>query len=338
LGKKDDINHHSVFIIVNLLVLIYLLIFKIETTTRLDNLNLPGDLIILGKNVFITNFIELGIMLPQNIWKILTEYYNPNIFIMGAFICFFVYTYLFSALSGSSTKLPGKSFFARLIFFSFPIFYLGYSIFFFNNRVGFSPSGMDNRVAIAASIGIALLVVGVVGWVCSFLPNLIGKWLFSTLLAIFCLTGFVITNTLGQFWVSASSKGNAVIYDVKSAFPAFPRNGTIIVDGICPYFGPAPVFEASWDLKGALEIFYKEKVNADIVTPRLKVTDTAIKTQIYTFETFYPYENLYIYNYKNKKAYLIPDKDSANAYFAQFNPDRNNGCPPAVAGNGVSIF
>src|SRR6185369_1401306 len=97
--KRLNFNHHSVFIIINFLILFYLVIFKVETTTRLGALNYPGDVIHLGINVVKTNFIEWGIKLPNILWIIISRYYNPEIFYTGSIICILIYCYLFTVLT-----------------------------------------------------------------------------------------------------------------------------------------------------------------------------------------------------------------------------------------------
>lgn len=339
-SKSDKkLNNHGVFIALNFIVLAYLLIFKAKTTTRLGILNYPGDIILLGISVVRTNFIELGLKIPLVLNKIILNYYDPFVLILGSGLCLFIFCYVFIALATPSIKLPSRSFMLRLILLNTLIFFLGYGIFFVNNRVGFSPTGIDNRVSIASSIGIAFMIVGVVGWFSKMFSELFSKWLFSMTIAIVCTVGFFIINTLAIFWTSAYSQAEVVLTGIHNQFPTFPKNSTLILDGVCPYVGPAIVFESHWDLKGALQVTYKdETIQADVVTPRLKVMEDGIKTQIYTFESFYPYKNLFIYNFKNKEVFNIADQKAADEYFQKYNPDHNNNCPPAEAGNGVSVF
>ena len=39
-----------------------------------------------------------------------------------------------------------------------------------------------------------------------------------------------------------------VLASTQQRFPAMPPNSTLLLDGVCPYAGPAVVFEANWDL------------------------------------------------------------------------------------------
>lgn len=157
--------------------------------------------------------------------------------------------------------------------------------------------------------------------------------------AIISTGGFLVINGIATFWGKAYNEGQIVLADIYKQYPKIPSNSTLLLDGVCPYVGPAPVFEAEWDLKGALHTHYKDKtLKADIVTPRMKVKKDSIETQIYTFPTNYEYKNIFIYNYDYKTTHPIKNADEANAYFAKYNPDFNNGCPVAAAGKGEAIF
>lgn len=339
-SKKSISQNHAVFILLNFIVLLYLIIFKEKTTTRLGSFNYPKDVIHLIISTFQTNFGTLGIKLPYIWGEILSLYVNSTTLIIGAILFIVIFLYLYLTVSKLHSLFPDTKFMRNLTFLGIVIFLLGYAIFFTSNKVGFSPTGIDNRVAIAASIGIAFIAVGVVGLISNILlPKRFSRWFFCVLIAIMCTGGFFVINTLASFWISAYSQGQSVLSDIHYYFPIIPKNSTIILDGVCPYFGPGIVFESQWDLKGALQTIYHDPtLQADIVTPRLTVTKKAIETEIYTFKTHYPYRNLFIYNFKQKKAYPILNEEMANTYFQEFNPDYNNNCPPSSAGNGVSVF
>jgi hypothetical protein len=114
----------------------------------------------------------------------------------------------------------------------------------------------------------------------------------------------------------------------------------LIVDGVCPYVGPAVVFESSWDLAGALITFYADRtLAADIVTPNMTVGKNGLRTVLYeSLERDYPYGNLLIYHYGRKEVYPLPDAEAARRYFDAFNPDRSGGCPRGHEGRGVPVF
>jgi len=333
-------QNHAVFILLNFIALIYIIVFKMKTTTRLGKFNYPGDVAHITFSVFQVSYAKLGVNLPYIWGEVLSKYSNFTDLLTGLLLYTVIFLYLYAISSREESVFPGTKWMRNLTFLSFIIFFLGYAIFFTNNKIGFSPTGIDNRVAIAAASGIAFTIVGGVGWICtSILPHKFARWFFCVVIAIVCTGGFLIINSLASFWITASQQQQAVLAAIQHKFPAMTKNSTLILDGVCPYNGPGIVFESQWDLMGALQTLYKDPtLRADIVTPRLQVKNNGIYTQIYTFSAFYPFKNLFIYNFKNQKVYHIYNAQAAVYYFQEFNPDHNNGCPAGEAGNGVSVF
>ncbi len=342
-NKNDKNNHtqnHAVFIILNFIVLLYLIFFKAKTTTRLDSFNYPGDIIHLVSSISRTNFGTLGVKAPYIWGAILSQYAHSPMLLLAFFLYIVVFLYLFFTTSIPAVSFPKATFMRTITISGVVLFLLGYAIFFANNKVGFSPTGIDNRVASAAAIGIAFIIVGGAGWMSRLLPSeKLSKWFFCTTISILCAGGFLMVNTIALFWASSYQQSSLVLADIYQHFPTMPKNSTLILDGICPYIGPGIVFESQWDLKGAMQTIYHDPtIQADIVTPRLKIANQSINTQIYTFKAYYPYRRLFIYNFKYKRKFYIPNIQAAYAYFQKFNPDYNNNCPAATAGNGVTIF
>ncbi|HVZ67507.1 MAG TPA: glycosyltransferase [Patescibacteria group bacterium] len=335
-GKRRS---NMVFISVISIFLLYTLVFKALTTRRLTGgIDINYILHVLGSAIHV-NYGSWFINLPYIWGEIISAHTDPILLALTGIMYVFIFYHLYSLASDPDFKFPTISAMKTLTLSSFVIFFLGYAIFFTNNQVGFSPTGVENRVAIAAAIGVAMTFVGLSGWLSKiFLPEKAAKVMFCIILSLICAGSFLTVNTIASFWADAGSKSTKVLADIHKEFPTVNNKSTILLDGVCPYVGPAPVFEADWDLKGALETYYLKPLNADIVTPRLKVKDNSITTTIYTFTTSYPYKNMYIYNYKTKQIFKINDADDAHAYFNTYNNDLNNGCPNAEAGKGVAIF
>lgn len=340
-GEARKRPSQAVFVAINIVVVAYLVVFKAVTTTRLGQLNFPGDALGIMKLTIATNFGVWGIDMPR-IWaENLTRYASPQSIAAAAGLGLAVGGYVFWMLAGNSKVLPPRWYLRNLVLWGAGVFVCGYAIFFVNNKVGFSPTGIDNRVAIAAALGIACMCVGGLGWVCRLIPNV--QWsrlVFCAGIATVCSGGYLTLSTMASYWAEASMRQQAILTDMRTDLPMLASGSTVFLDGVCPYAGPGIVFESQWDLAGAMEVYYHNAdLRADVVTPRLKVKADAIYTQIYTFPARYPYVYpTYMYNFKDRGVYLIRDATSANDYFATFDPDHNNGCPPAVAGNGVSIF
>lgn len=337
--KTKKASSPVVFISLILIAFLYAVLFKAITSQRLGvdlNLHYIYEVLVSALRV---NYIQWGLELPH-IWvQIISFYSKPYLMLLSFSIYFLVFWYLYFIFR-KGFQLPSSIWLRNITFLSFIIFLSGYLIFFTNNQLGFSPTGVENRIAIASSIGFAITVVGLFGWLSRmFLPEKIAKISFCMLIAILSAGSFLIVNTIASFWAEANQKSENILLSIHEEFPKVNKKSTILLDGVCPYAGPAPIFEAEWDLKGALQTHYLDPtLRADIITPRIKVKDKGISSTIYTFTTTYSYNNLYIYNYKYDQVHKITNAKEARAYFSKFNKDFNNGCPNAEAGDGVAIF
>jgi len=337
--KENGLQGHGVFIIITFVALIYIFIFKAMTTTRLVKLDYITNGIHLIQSVIKLNVIDLGIKLPYVLGEILSRYANPLMLGLAGLLFITIFLYLYTQVSKPLVDFPKRIVFANFTLLSIIIFFLGYSIFFTNTNIGFSSSGIDNRVVLAAAIGVALAFVGGIGLVSSFLPDKYARWLFCVFISLIATSGFLIINTIANFWGVAYQRDQTVLADIHQHFPVMPKGSTLILDGVCSYDGPGIVFESQWDLLGALQVMYHDpKLRADIVTPRLRIGKTQLTTQIYTTFAYYPYKKLFIYNYNTKQTYQIPNAKAAYAYFVQYNPDLTSKCAGGTVGNGVSIF
>jgi hypothetical protein len=219
------------------------------------------------------------------------------------------------------------------------IFGLGYAIFLTNDNVQFTAAGIANRSAIAAGLGAAMCIVGCIGLLVTPLSTTrLGPLLFAALVAAFASSGFLIINVVAERWIAAYAAERTVLAGIRQRFPTLPPHSTLILDGVCPYIGPAIVFESNWDLAGALQAIYRdETLRADVVTPRLVVGDDAITTTIYQQPTRYPYgKALFVYHAGSGAVQPLRDAASARAYFATSTGARS--CPPGQEGIGVGLF
>src|SRR5262249_30202937 len=125
------------------------------------------------------------------------------------------------------------------------VFGLGYAIFLSTDRIAFSSAGLDNRVAIAAAIGVAFLFVGGVGWLSSLFHSVYSaKRVFCILVSLLCACGFLVINTVAIFWTTAYRQQQVILADIRERIPALSPGSTLIVAGICPEIGPAVVFRS----------------------------------------------------------------------------------------------
>jgi hypothetical protein len=181
------------------------------------------------------------------------------------------------------------------------VFIAGYAIFLTNFNAIVTPTGLGNRMAIAGTVGLALAIVGSV----VVLSRAVGDQMwqrrtFSALIAATCAVGVLAMATLGQFWVTAAKRQQAVLGDILRDVRPLPMGSTLILDGVCPYVGPVPIFETSWDLQGALHLLgHRTKLSANVATPGLRVEADGLIVSIYGAPTTYPYGPLFVYDHES---------------------------------------
>lgn len=340
-------NARLILIIGSIVCVLLVTVFKWLTTTRLEHGPLTdisfNYIHYVGYIVHTATWINYKVFivgLPHILWNILHTYPNPITVTAGVILGFSIFVYLYTTFSQKAVRFPERNYFFKLLCLSFPIFLLGYAIFFVNNNIGFTPTGIGNRVAIAGAIGVAFSIVGGFGWLCStVVPRRFSNLVFCLLIACVCAANFIVLNTLATFWVSAYSQEQLVMKHIVQKFPSLPSRVTILLDGMCPYLGPAIVFESNWDLRGSLQVEYKDQsVRADVVKQNIQVKGDGIYTKIYDQVARYPYGNTFLYNLKTDTVYPLTNEASAKEYFQATQFSNINNCPNYSDGHGVDVF
>jgi hypothetical protein len=234
---------------------------------------------------------------------------------VAAFVGLGVFVYLMRVLRGEQEYVPRSQTWLLLAAGGLAVFVGGYLVGLFTGRIGFSSTGIANRSAIAASVGLAVTIVAVVGWL-SLLSSReeIGRRAFAGTVALVCVSGFLTINVLADSWGGAWVKEQAILARINAAFPDIPSNSALILHGVCPYVGPGIVFESSWDLAGALQVRYHDPaIAADITSSRLTIAPDGLQTTIYGGKPrTYPYgPHLMLFDYRDRAVVPLPDAESA---------------------------
>lgn len=284
------------------------------------------------------SYIDYGLRLPQVSWQVITNYPSLKIFILGVILGLSIAWYLLKNFPEKNkiTRVDGF----RLFFSGFIVFVLGYAMFLTNKKIVLTAAGLGNRTAMASTVGVALTLVG--GIVLVTLLPMLKHWrktVFCTLIVLICTSGILINNTVASLWVKAHMEQQEILSAIAQDIPFLDKNTTLLIDGICPYIGPAPVFEGGGDIRSALHLLYQNPtLNADVVKPRMKVKEEGIVTRIYGKERVYPYQNLAIYHVSKEIYMPLIDAETAKDYFQKFNPEFNSYCPSSYEGAGTPIF
>ena len=342
----------------NLLVLAPAVIVKVLYASRVPrHFNLAHYFLLffqLVKDAFVVSYGVYGMKLPQVLWKIEHAYGNALVALLGFTLGMVVFLFLRQrVLWGNAKETPAQHHVSVgntplkakamlfLIGFGMAVFPLGYAIASVIGLRQTSPTGMINRINSAAAIGVALSFVGLIGLLSSCFRNQeVKRNLFCGLIALLCACNIIVNATIGSFWVSAYKKQQTVLQAIYQSFPQLAPGSIVLLDGVCPYDGPAIVFESYYDLWGALASHYHDlTLRADVVISRTKLGTAGISTFLYNRWRDYPYgDNTFVYRFDHRMVYPIPDAQAAHRYFDTIRSNWDNYCPPGALGMGSQIF
>ena len=198
----------------------------------------------LGVGAVAVNFGSYGIALPHTVKWAFSQLSWAGL-TLGTVVAVLAFSYLsFISRSIAPPALPD---WRKLALVGGSIFILGIAIFLIAPTVAFWSAGIANRVWITAGLGMALMWVAMASWLSSWLS----KWTrydraFAGLITGLRVSGFVINSALSTFWVSAWPRQLEVLDDIRAAVPKMEPGTDFILHGVCPYIGPAIVFESNW--------------------------------------------------------------------------------------------
>jgi hypothetical protein len=208
------------------------------------------------------------------------------------------------------------------------VFLLGNATFLIVPAVVFTSTGMDNRVQVAAAIGVAMIFASLLTFAVR--PRAV----FPIIIALVAAVAFVRLSAIESYWAHAPQAQARVLTAARADLSSLPVNSTVILDAVCPYEGPAVVFETSWDVGGALTLALGRRTFGDAVSERMSVGEKGLESSIYKAPSFYPYgPGLYVYNVMEHLVVPLPDRGAAINYFGK-HPWRD--CPGFVA-RGVEV-
>lgn len=221
----------------------------------------------------------------------------------------------------------------RLVLAGLLVVLLGYAVFLTNSEILFRSAGADNRVAIAAALGIAIAAVGGASWLSGRVGGSRGDAVFRGLVATLVAIGVLTVTTLADYWAEARTRQQTILTDLRSQLPRTPTDVTVIVDATCPEAGPAVVFVSTSDLTGALKTAYREpsleggvvRDDLSLGSAEARVTNTFLGSVSSVLT--YPYgPGLYVYNGVTRRLAPLTSAADARRYRAQA-PDPPT-CPP----------
>jgi hypothetical protein len=285
---------------------------------------------------FIYNYGYHVLELPSTAWHGLSDYSNPMMVITASVIGVLIFVKLYTSWDqASAASMMSRDKMLMYLGCGIVLFIAGYSLVPINP----AKNGINNRTAIAGTVGLAVSIVGFLGMLTALTSGIWRKALFSAGVGFVGMSGALTIEVLANFWIGSYRLQNEYLSDIRSHIIAIPAGTTLLIDGICPYNGPAPVFEEPWDLSGALDVLYgHEGINANIVTRWLRVEPNGLVTPSCCGEITYPFEHLLVYHFGQKISYPLPNAQTARSYFSNISTDRASRCPEGIYGNGVDVL
>ena len=148
------------FLLLNSASLVGVLVFKALTTTRYHGVAPIRSIVIDSVEV---HFYELGLRLPIVVLKVILSFWNPAVFALATLAGLFAFWYLRRLARQSNLSSFGFRRAFALFACGVLVFAAGNAIFLVSKgEVGFTATGVGNRIAIAAGFGMAIIFSGTV--------------------------------------------------------------------------------------------------------------------------------------------------------------------------------
>jgi hypothetical protein len=326
---------------INLLALAATVAFKLSTTVRAE---IAGGLRFRVLRIFTeampVHFGEYGLALPVRAVQVLTHYRDAAGIGVSLLIAIAVCVYTLRVLR-SSAALPDRAATWMLVMLGGVILFgAGYGVTLTTWEIGFHTTGANNRTAIGAAIGVAVVFTGAIGLATSWLSSRFRALSLALLTGLVCGMSTLVLNAVARFWIEAAHRQHDVIGTMAERLPALPAGTTLLLDGLCPYVGPAPVFATNWDVHGMLRLTRGDpSLDGDVIKPGTEVLREGVRTLLFDdVINIYPYgENLLVLHLPSRTVVVLSDESVAREYLARTRP-LDATCDPYTDGDGISVF
>ena len=215
------------------------------------------------------------------------------------------------------------------------------SLFLVSARASLTGTGNADRVWTAASFGWAMVITGAVGALASLFQAARARRLaWSGGVAVLCGVSLVVTLGLSHFWTDSYREQNRVLRSLTAALPSLDRGTTVILDGVCPYDGPAPVYAEPWDLSGRLVLEHGDpSLRANVLTTNSEVRrGRLVITTWGEPNTYTPGPRLTLYRYDDAGGTVRTLGDAHAVRQALARSATRTGCPVADGGAGEALL
>ncbi|HSJ12793.1 MAG TPA: hypothetical protein VK939_00165 [Longimicrobiales bacterium] len=327
----------------NILVLGLTIAYKLAVTERAD---IAGGLRYRALRVLTegvpVHFGEYGLGLPVKVARALRDYPDALVITVSALIGLAVGAYLLLVVRPALVRFDRRVRWPAVMLAGAGLFAAGYGVALMTWEIGFHTTGANNRTAIGAAVGVSWVFAGAIGWLSSSLSRERLRWVaFAGLVALLAAGSTLLTSTVARFWIHAARRQDALIAGLRQQLPSLPAGSTLLLDGICPFEGPAPVFVTWWDTRGMLELTYQDwSLRGDVVRPNTEVLPAGIRTVLFDdVINLYPYgDQLIVFHAGTGMVVTLNSLDAARQYFEGISIPGRPTCQPYTDGDGVAIY
>ncbi len=265
------------------------------------------------------NFFQLGIAYPRVVFKTVRYHFDLPALAAAAAIALLVFFCLRWIIRRQPESLY-KIAWTRVIATGFVIFGLGYAIFLTTDQVAFHKTGVANRTSIAAALGVALCFLGITGYISTKLTPKFRRLCFPLLVSLICASGSLIDTSLAQYWIRGYDEERQILQNIAAHHLSPPPGSAFLVDGVCPYVGPAPLLESWWEVSGVAQLIFRQPdLAGDAISPRIRLHPDSLSTWIYGDEKIYPYgDRLILYNVALDRVFLVHSAAEMNSYLKDY--------------------
>ena len=216
---------------------------------------------------------------------------------------------------------------ASLIVAGLVAHFVGYSVGFLTGGLGPGAAGVNNRTAMAASLGVALVACGLAVLV----ARLVGRHaagVFAFTIAAVVASSGAVNAAVADDWVAAARRQTQVMERLRARVPNLRGIESVLIAGVCRYEGPGIVFESPWGVSGILGLTYRTPdISGDVIAPGTRVDGSGVWTEIYREETLFPFGGLVGYDDRRGAAVLLQDSAAAAAFIRDaLEADAESGC------------
>jgi hypothetical protein len=198
------------------------------------------------------------------------------------------------------------------------------------------PTGIGNRVNIAGALGVAGVIIATVAGL-DLLRRGKGRSVLLALVAACCGCGAYLMATIGMFWDDAFALQETIYARLTQTLPDLTDGSTVLLYGVCPYHGPAPVFTSSWDLSSRLQLTTHRTILADIITSDSSFGPSGVTQVEYGSATTSTYGQLFVYDNSTAAFTQLQTYPEAVEFFSRHPIDNSSPCSFSDGG-GEALF